>query len=1171
MSLSAAYTVEGSSNPARHEVSYASVVDLALTSTTGATSIVWEIMACSDPLEPIPAISLSGSPSGSLASFTMPADSGDTLGRTFLVRCTVSSQVRGANGAYESAVEYAVVGAVNSQGRLPIVPGEENYRHATHGWSPEINEILNGAGGGGGGGGGGWTDDGAIVRLTSSTDSVAIGTASLSGTEKLRVIGNSRFEQGAATSGNPKAMLVSGAGHTALTSGAEVIDVDFALNRTVQRNAGAVATQRAFIVRAPTYSFVGASTITDAATFVVSGAPTASSNATITNAYALWVQAGAVRFQALGAGVVQSSATGVLSSATLTVANGGTGITSAGGVADRVLLTTDGTTLSMGRVPVAAFGDLDALSVPGRSTNTSGGMAAITGAAGQALRVSGTTLGFGTLDLATIGGSTFLGLASLGGAAGNTGKALISNGTIWAAGTDFGSNTLITTGALRLGTNPSTTGALNLANEGGIYGRNAANSADHHLLRINNGDGVILGNSTTNTVVAGPAGGSSIRFLVNGVDAFRIGTSVVMFATNFTWDASQTNPVIGQTADASNTTTGDAFTIGAQDCAGTTTVTAGAMTLRAGDATGASGIRTGGGLTLRVGTGATAPGALAVYGGNGSTGVQLYGRNAANNADQILLQWDATTPKIAIGNNGSPASHIYLTATAVQLRYGTDYVAQCTSTGTLNLNTGNSITFNAGGAGLMQVLDTTGVSSAGAMTVHAGDATSGSGGTGGAATFRAGDATGASGTRTGGALTLRSGTGASAHGAVTIQLGSNNVFTANSGGTTAVNSSGDTRLTVGGTFIARAISGSLNVATATSIQFEGNVLVAAIDSSVSGISGTYRVGDFTGTGGGTAGAATFRAGDATGGSGSRTGGALTLRSGTGATADGDLTLERGTTTVAQWLNTSSDFVRFGASPATSGHVRVPHASTALAGLSSTSSSAALVRWGSTATDVATFGNSTYAAELLGSSIKLTAGVTLVELANLATNRDILSLCFNGTLSTTQMPAGTGDQVVYLHNATTAPSANPASGIIVYSDTDSVSGATTLLLRSSDGVMRIGADEISHLVIRVQDYPSTGTLDLIGATININSGIVSNTNGEAQILGPYVTLGTSGSGNIAVFQDFQSTNFQSATGALYISNATVNPTGNPTSGGFLYENSGSWTHRGSSGTISSWAA
>lgn len=47
---------------------------------------------------------------------------------------------------------------------------------------------------GGGGGGGGWTDDGAIVRLTTVGDTVAIGAATMAGAEKIRIVGAARIE-----------------------------------------------------------------------------------------------------------------------------------------------------------------------------------------------------------------------------------------------------------------------------------------------------------------------------------------------------------------------------------------------------------------------------------------------------------------------------------------------------------------------------------------------------------------------------------------------------------------------------------------------------------------------------------------------------------------------------------------------------------------------------------------------------------------------------------------------------------------------------------------------------------------------------------------------------------------------------------------------------------------
>ena len=102
-----------------------------------------------------------------------------------------------------------------------------------------------------------------------------------------------------ASSGNQTILLVSGSADTAQTLSTEKVDVDIALNRTVEWATGNLTTQRAVVVRAPTYRFVGASVIATAATFAISGAPIAGANATITNPYALWVQSGNVQFDSV--------------------------------------------------------------------------------------------------------------------------------------------------------------------------------------------------------------------------------------------------------------------------------------------------------------------------------------------------------------------------------------------------------------------------------------------------------------------------------------------------------------------------------------------------------------------------------------------------------------------------------------------------------------------------------------------------------------------------------------------------------------------------------------------------------------------------------------------------------------------------------------------------------
>lgn len=93
---------------------------------------------------------------------------------------------------------------------------------------------------------------------------------------------------------------------TLLTASTEYNQVDFTLG-TVQWATGNFATQRSFIIRHPTYSFVGLSTISNAATLTITNEPQAGTNATLTKAYAIWVQGGRVRLDGLpGSGVVKN-------------------------------------------------------------------------------------------------------------------------------------------------------------------------------------------------------------------------------------------------------------------------------------------------------------------------------------------------------------------------------------------------------------------------------------------------------------------------------------------------------------------------------------------------------------------------------------------------------------------------------------------------------------------------------------------------------------------------------------------------------------------------------------------------------------------------------------------------------------------------------------------------
>ncbi len=150
------------------------------------------------------------------------------------------------------------------------------------------------------------------------------------------------------------------------------------------------------------------------------------------------------------------------------------------------------------------------------------------------------------------------------------------------------------------------------------------------------------------------------------------------------------------------------------------------------------------------------------------------------------------------------------------------------------------------------------------------------------------------------------------------------------------------------------------------------IISQAIDStsSVTGDLFTINSQDCSGTTSVTGGKLLVRAGDATGGSGTRNGGELELRSGDGATTDGYVTIKRGSgNTVFQATNENL---------------------------------------------------------LLGDT-----SLPMIEITTLATNRDIVSLCAGAILTTTQMSANTGDMVIYIGNAITAPTANPVSGGILY--------------------------------------------------------------------------------------------------------------------------------------------
>lgn len=118
-------------------------------------------------------------------------------------------------------------------------------------------------------------DNGAMTITHSTPDAITIGG------------GNVVITQPAQTTPlSPTALTVNGGAHTAMPQGVEAIDVNINLGRTVEFGTGALTAQRAMLLQAPTYAFVGASTLTTASTFVINRSPSAGANATFTNSYA---------------------------------------------------------------------------------------------------------------------------------------------------------------------------------------------------------------------------------------------------------------------------------------------------------------------------------------------------------------------------------------------------------------------------------------------------------------------------------------------------------------------------------------------------------------------------------------------------------------------------------------------------------------------------------------------------------------------------------------------------------------------------------------------------------------------------------------------------------------------------------------------------------------------
>lgn len=268
-------------------VTNGNVITVRLASTAGVD--VWNLVpfGC-DELTTIGTITPVIDPITKTATFTLPA-SGNA--RTVLFRSVVNNGKRPSSGNLVDDPTLTTTFGIyvpTGLGARVLATNEKYESNETFGWIASLNTIIR--------------NPSAFPSFISGP--FGIGGAAPAGSQfYVTGAGGVTIARGASSSGVPVGFVFTGAAHTGVTASTELNDILFSLNRTVTWATGALALQRFFRIRTPTMAFAGASVVTRAATFAIGGAPVAGTNATITQAWSLYVEGGASRFE----GQVQSS------------------------------------------------------------------------------------------------------------------------------------------------------------------------------------------------------------------------------------------------------------------------------------------------------------------------------------------------------------------------------------------------------------------------------------------------------------------------------------------------------------------------------------------------------------------------------------------------------------------------------------------------------------------------------------------------------------------------------------------------------------------------------------------------------------------------------------------------------------------------------------------------
>ncbi len=151
------------------------------------------------------------------------------------------------------------------------------------------------------------TAAGSGVKLesisTAANEDIILGTKGTSSSVKLQVgasnkyvatAQNHTFSVSATGTASTVRFGYTGASDINLTASTEAPSTYFNLGQTRQHATGAIALQRDFRITPSVHSFVGASTLTNAAAFSIDGPSNGSTNATITNSHALYIPTSAL-------------------------------------------------------------------------------------------------------------------------------------------------------------------------------------------------------------------------------------------------------------------------------------------------------------------------------------------------------------------------------------------------------------------------------------------------------------------------------------------------------------------------------------------------------------------------------------------------------------------------------------------------------------------------------------------------------------------------------------------------------------------------------------------------------------------------------------------------------------------------------------------------------------